>query len=216
MVNVLICVANVLIFGGLIGYLVLIIINGKKVTNLDGFNFTKDILDEYDSINIVENKSIFTIYDIRRKVIRIASKNYYGKSISDISIPLIEAGISIVDNKKNKFIKFMKKIIPNLKLLYIFPVLVVILNNISFGAIDVKIGVVLLLVFSVFMYMLIEIKNEGNLYIVDKLNKKKEMNVVNKVKIINYLSSNLLCDKIVFFGELVMIARFILRLANID
>ena len=55
--------------------------NNKKITDNDGFNVTKDILSEYDSINIIENKSIFTVYNLKRKVIKIASKRYYGKHI---------------------------------------------------------------------------------------------------------------------------------------
>ena len=79
-------------------YILLFLINQKKnITTSDGFNITKDILHEYDSINIIENKGYFTVYNIKRRVIKIASSNYYGNTLSNIVIPLIESGISAID-----------------------------------------------------------------------------------------------------------------------
>ena len=51
-------------------YILLFLVNQKKsITTSDGFSITKDILHEYDSINIIENKGYFTIYNIKRRVI---------------------------------------------------------------------------------------------------------------------------------------------------
>ena len=94
--GVLFYVPNCLIIVAFLVYIIQVLIGRtQKITNSDGFNVTKDMLNEYDSINIIENKSYFTIYNIKRKVIKIASKYYYGNSISSIAIPLMEAGISV-------------------------------------------------------------------------------------------------------------------------
>lgn len=214
MINILMYVVNGLFFASFIGYVLLILMNNKTIKNSDGFNITKDILNEYDSINIIENRSYFTIYNIRRKVIKIASKCYYGKRISDVAIPLMEAGISIVDNNKNKFILFMKKIVSNLKYLYILPIVIVIFNNISLGVVDTKVVLFLLVIFSIITYMLVGVKSEGVLLINSKLEKNKDINKEEKIRISSFLNKIILLDKFIFIGELVMIIRFIAIILN--
>ena len=207
MVNYLVYMANGLIVIGFIGYFLLIVFSNKKISKSDGFNVTKDILNEYDSINIIENKSLFTIYNIKRKVIKIASKCYYGNGISDVAIPLMEAGISIVDNKKNKFIVFFSKIISNLKYLYIFPICAVLFNIFSSSVSDAKIGLLIVSICIFISYVLINIKSEGIFLISNKINK-----IIDKddgVSIINFLNRIILFDKLIFIGELVMVIRFV-------
>ena len=88
--EILLYISSGLIIIPFIVYFILILLNrNKQITKSDGFNITKDMLHEYDSINIIENKSYFTTYNIKRRVVRLASKNYYGNSLSDISIALI-------------------------------------------------------------------------------------------------------------------------------
>ena len=212
MINYLMYISNILIVLGFILYFILIISSNKKIIKSDGFNMTKDILNEYNSINIIENKSILTVYNIRRKVIKIASRCYYGNRISDIGIPLMEAGISIVDNKKNKFISFVSKLRPNLKFLYILPIMAVIFNSVASVG-DAKLGLVITFIFIIISYMLINIKMEAVNLIGDKINKK--INKDDSILIINFLNKVILFDKLIFIGELIMIIRFVAMLLNI-
>ena len=115
--------SSFLIIGSFIGYFLIIIFGNKKVTDDNGFDVIKDIISEYDSINVIESKSYFSIYNIKRKVIKLSTKCYYGNTISDISLSLMEAGISIIDSNKNKYINFFSMMFSNLKILYIFPLL---------------------------------------------------------------------------------------------
>ena len=193
---------------GFTGYILLLLLNNKS-TNSDGFNTTKDLLEEYDSINIVENRGMMTFYNIKRGVIKISSKYYYGNTISSLSIPLMEAGISIVDSKKNKFISFMKNIIPNLKWLYFLPVLAIVLNITFYNSSDAKIGILLLCTFSCVTYFLIGIKSEAIELVDSKLKKNKSINKDDKSKIIKFLNRIILFDKLIFVGELLMIIRFV-------
>ena len=196
-------ISNGLIILAFIAYIILILINRKIKTNNDGFNTTKDILNEYDSINIIETKSIITTYNIKRKVIKLSSKCYYGNSVSDIGISLMEAGISVVDNGKNKFISLIKMMVSNLKCLYVLPLLAFIFNNLSLSILDAKVGIFILLIFSIVNYMLINIKGDAISWINKKLKIKEKLNV-NK-----FLNKILLFDKLIFFGELVMIIKFV-------
>ena len=199
--------ANLLIVLGFIGYFLLIMFSNKKINNGDGFNITKDILNEYDSINIIENKSNFTIYNIKRKIIKIASKCYYGNSVSDIAIPLMEAGISIVDNRKNKFITFFSKIISNLKYLYIFPICAVFFNVFASSIGDAKIGLLFTGICIIISYILINIKSEGISLISNKIN--KIIGKEDSISIIDFLNKIILFDKAIFIGELIMVIRFV-------
>ena len=212
MVNILMYMANCFIIFGFVSYFIMIIVNrSKKITNSDGFNVTKDILHEYDSINIVENTGIFTIYNIKRKVIKIASKCYYGKSISDIGIPLMEAGISAIDDKKNKYINIFRNIISNLKYLYILPIIAIGINSITYNIGDARIGIVLLAIFSIISYMLIDIKSNASLWIASNIRIIKNIDVS---KIMKFINNIILFDKLIFLGELIMIIRFAAILMN--
>lgn len=205
-------VADFLIISALLGYLILIIINNKYKFKIDGFNATKDIINNYDKINIIENKSIFTIYNLKRKVIKISSKNYYGNSVSNISIPLMEAGISAIDNK-NKYLNTFRYVISNLKYLYILPIIAIIVNNLTFNIGDARIGILLLTIFSIISYMFVSIKDDSFNWLCDNIKKIKN---IDKDKILNLISKVVLFDKIIFFGELIMLARFILILFDIN
>ena len=207
MISILMYISTGLIIFGFLLYFVMFLLNNKKIIDSnDGFNVTKDILREYDSINIVENKSIFTVYNIKRKVIKIASKCYYGNSVSDIAIPLMEAGISAIDNNHNKYINFFRKIINNLKLLYILPVLALLINGISYNINDALLGLFLLVIFMGVNYILIDIKSNAYTWLSENLKLIKENDVD---KILHFVNRIILCDKIIFIGELVMIIRFV-------
>ncbi len=210
MIDMLMYISNGLIVFGFIGYLLLILINkNKKITDSDGFNITKDILHEYDSINIIETKSLFTVYNIKRKVIKISSFCYYGKCTSDIAIPLIESGISVVDNNKNKFIKMVRSVISNLKILYILPIIALLINSVTFQITDARIGIMLLATFLLINYVLMGIKTTAVAWVNDNIKKVKSIKKENIIFINKFLNMVLLCDKFIFFGEIVMIIRFV-------
>ena len=217
MSEILMYVSNGLIIISFLLYLILMLINRKNIIEgKDGFNVTKDILHEYDSINIIENAGYFTIYNIKRRVIKIASRCYYGNNISDIAIPLIEAGISGIDNGKNKVINFFRKIIPNLKCLYVLPLLAISINSITYNISDAKIGLVFLVIFSFICYYLININTEVLMWVDERIKKLRDINQNNKMKIINYINNILIINKILFIGQLVMIIRFVAIILQID
>ena len=213
-VQILLYIANGLIVLGFLGYIIMIFVNRKTIIDgKDGFNITKDILEEYDSINIIENKSVFTIYNIKRKVIKIASRCYYGNSVSDIAIPLMESGISGVDNKQNKYLNLFRKIISNLKYLYVLPIISIILNSITYNLGDARIGLFIVAIFSIISYMLIDIKTNAYLWLEENIKKIKN---INYDKVLNFINKIIIFDKLIFFGELIMIIRFVAILLEIN
>ena len=211
MIQILMYISSGLIIFSFIGYFILILIGkSRKITNDDGFNITKDLLNHYNTINIILNKGYFTVYNIKRKVIKIANRCYYGNTLSDISISLIEASISLVHDKKNKCINFISKLIPNLKLLYILPLISIIINGQTYNISDAKVSIVFFSLFAVVGYILIDIKGNGILLIQDHLDKVKAINRDNRSKIINFMSKISIFDKLIFMSELIMIIRCVM------
>ena len=210
MLMILMYIANGLIMIAFLWYLLLILINSKKVTNSDGFNITKDVLSEYDSINIIENRNIFTVYNLKRKVINIASKRYYGNTLSDVSIPLMEAGISA---SENKYLELLRKVFTNLKKIYVLPIVMLFVNASTYSLGDVRISIILLILCTLASYMLISIKSDAYLWLEEHLNKKLK---IGKEQVLKFINNIILCDKLIFFGELIMIIRFVAIILGIN
>lgn len=205
-----------LIILGYVVYLLLILIGrGKIVSDSDGFDVTKDIISEYNSINIIENNGYFTVYNLKRKVIKLATKCYYGNDISSVSLALAEAGISVVDNKKNKYIDILRLVFNNIKLLYVFPLVALFINNSSFNVSDAKISIFVGLILSFISYILIEIKSDGIYWVSNNLKKIKNINKNNRDRIIKFMNSLILFDKFIYFGELIMVIRLVLIILEI-
>ncbi|MBQ2873094.1 MAG: zinc metallopeptidase [Bacilli bacterium] len=217
MSNILLYVSNIFILLSFIIYFIMIIINrGNKVTNSNGFDITKDIISEYNSINIIESKGYFTFYNIKRKVIKLDTKTYYGNDLSSIVIALISAGISIVHNSKNKYIEFFRKIFSNIKILYIFPLIAILINYSTYNISDAKVSIIFLIFFSIISYILINIKNQAFMWTIDNINKIKDISKSNSDKIVKFIDKIIWLDKFIFFGELIMIIRYVLILLEIN
>ena len=196
-------------------YILLFLINQKKnITTSDGFNITKDILHEYDSINIIENKGYFTVYNIKRRVIKIASSNYYGNTLSNIVIPLIESGISAIDNYKNKYLNFFRNLIPNLKCLYLLPIIAIMINSMTYNYSDAKVSIIMIGIFSIIQYLYISIKEESTNWLRLNIKKIKEIKKENQTSIINYINNINLLDKLILISEFIMIIRYIAIIIN--
>lgn len=196
-------------------YILLFLVNQKKsITTSNGFNITKDILNEYESINIIENKGYFTIYNIKRRVIKIASSNYYGNTLSNIVIPLIESGISAIDNYKNKYLNFFRNLIPNLKCLYLLPIIAIMINSMTYNYSDAKVSIVMIIIFSIIQYLYISIKEESTNWLQLNVKKIKEIKKENQTSIINYINKIILLDKLILIGEFIMIIRYVAIIIN--
>ena len=211
MIEILMYISSGLIILAFLLYFLLVLIGRrKKVTDSDGFNITKDIIHEYNSINIILSKSYLTVYNIKRRVIRMANRCYYGNTLSDISIPLIEAGISSVDDKKNKVINFLRKVFPNIKCLYILPLVCVIINSQTYNISDAKVSIVFFILFAIISYMVIDIKGNGIFNISNTIKKIKDISIDNRKSIISFMNKVNILDKLIFIGELMMVIRSVM------
>lgn len=211
----LLYVSNILIIVAFLIYGMFILINKKKIaTKSNGFNVTKDMLSKYDRINIIENKGYFTYYNIKRKVIKLSSSIYYGNGISDIVISLLEAGISSIDNGKNRIINYFKLFVPNLKCLYILPLMAIGINSVTNNVSDASVSLIFLGIFVMIQFCLMEIKDMACMWCRDRIAKYSGMtkevknNVLNKILFLNRI------DRLILIGELLMIIRYVAIMLN--
>ena len=127
----------------------------------------------------------------------------------------MEAGISVVDNNKNKYINFLRNIFNNLKLLYIFPIVSLFISSSSFYVNDAKVSIVFLLIITFIIYVILDIKSLAIEWIGNNLDKLKDMDENNKLKVIKYINKFLWCDKLIYYGHFIMIIRLILIIFEI-
>jgi len=217
MLNILLYASNVIIIVSFIIYLIMIFIGKKiKISGSNSFDITKEITSKYNSINVIESKGYFSVYNIKRKVIKLSSMCYYGDDLSSITLALIEAGISIIDSNKNKYIDICRKIFSNLKILYLFPILAIFINSVTYTISDSKVSIIFVVIITFITYMLIDIKSRANEWIKDNLRRIKDVSKDNLVKIIDFINKILWLDKFIFMGEFIMIIRFMMILLEVN
>lgn len=206
-----------LIILGYLGYLLVYLINkGKIISKDNGFNISKETLLENDTINVIEVKKLISYYDIKRRVIKLDTKTYYGMDASSLMIVLNEVATSVIHDKKNKFINIVSKIFNNLKILAIFPILVVVINLFTYGKVDSEFGILITGLSLIIMYFLIDLRINGFNFISNKINKLKEITKEGKKIIQNEFSKIIFIDKMIFFGELIILVRYVLILFEIS
>ena len=108
-----------------------------------------------------------------------------------------------------------RTIFNNLKLLYIFPVIAVIINYSSYNINDAKISMIIILLFAFIEYILIDIKNNACYWVSNNIKKIKNISKDCRDEIIKFMNRLILLDKIIYFGEILMVVRFVMILFEI-
>ncbi len=210
MINILLYVSNGLILISLFFYLILILISkNKKITNETGFDITKNIISEFDRINIIASNGKITYYNPKRKVIRLNNNCYYGNDVSSIAVSLVEAGISVIDDGKNKIINFFKIFFSNIKMVYLFSLVAIVVNIVSSTSTDAKVSLVIMTILIIFIYLYISILNASYNWIYQNINKIKLLNKKNNLKVTQYINYIIIINKGIFLGELLIVIRMV-------
>lgn len=210
MINILLYVSNGLILISLFFYLLLILINkNRKITNETGFDITKNITSEFDRINIIASNGKITYYNPKRKVIRLNNNCYYGNDVSSIAVSLVEAGISVIDDGKNKIINFFKIFFSNIKMVYLFSLVAIVVNIVSSTSTDAKVSLVIMTILIIFIYLYISILNASYNWIYQNINKIKLLNKKNNLKVMQYINYIIIINKGIFLGELLIVIRMV-------
>lgn len=206
MINYILLIVLIVLVG--ISYLILLInfIKNKnnKMDSYNGFDCAKEITFSYDEINIVSCNGVFSLYDVKRNVIRLNSKNYDGNSFIDISVGSMLAGISLVNSdNKNRFIFKRVRVISFLSLI------IMILSFLVSSIGDARIMMVISLISLFYLYIKYQMINEAVSLIESNLN----IDVYSKIKsiIMGYVNFY----KISFISILVIIVRLVVIMLGI-
>lgn len=189
-------------------YLILLInwITNKnnKIDNYNGFDIAKEITSNYDEINIVSCNDMFSMYDLKRNVIRLNNKNYEGNSFVDISIGAMLAGISLVNSDiRNKFIFKRVRVISLASLIMMF--LSFLVNSIG----DARI--MMIITFGCLLYLFMRYQMVSGAVSLIECNMDK--NIYSKIKsiVMGYVNFY----KISFISLLVVLVRLVVIMLGI-
>lgn len=210
LINILLLISILLI---LIAYLniVLKFIKTKniKIDNLTGFDLAKELTSNYDEINIVESRDInISKYNLKRKVIRLTTKDYNSNNINTLSKISLLSGYSLINLNKDKNIEYLSKIFKSIDYLNKSPILAIIISLLVRKIGDAKIAILLLVIISIYQYLINEINITSK---EETTNNLKEIIKDNNYSILeNIQNSYLLLNKISFITTLILILRLVL------
>jgi len=207
--NLLLYISSLLIILAYVIYFFISLFNNKKIEDTSGFDIANDILEEYDGIKIILSKGLSTYYDIKRKIIKMSKKNYYGNKVSDLTESLLEVGTFVYDKKGSKIIDIFRKIMPTLKILYILPIISIVINFSTYSVNDSRISLIILFIFFLINYFLLTVKNDTYNLFLEKQNSFKD-------KILKNISMFIKLDYGILFGYTLMMFRFFLILFGVN
>lgn len=212
MMELLLYVSSGLIIFSYLLYLCLIIFNRRKeISELTGFDIAKNMLEEYNRINIIEGNYSFSYYNVKRRVIKLSKDDYYGNNLSAIALSSLQAGVSIVERG---FVDNFKRIFPSLKVIELFGIVSLVLNYISMTVSDAKIGIVLMGIIVIIRYFYMDILYSSYNFVSDKIKKIKEVKQDKRIDVLNFINRVILCNRIQFVAELIIMVRFVMLLFN--
>ena len=214
LINILLLISILLI---LIAYLniVLKFIKTKniKIDNLTGFDLAKELTSNYDEINIVESRDInISKYNLKRRVIRLTTKDYNSNNINTLSKISLLSGYSLINLNKDKNIELLAKIFKSIDYLNKSPILAIIISLLVRKIGDAKIALILLIIISIYQYLINEINITSK---EETTNNLKEIIKDNNYSILESIqNSYLLLNKISFITTLILILRLVLIIIN--
>ena len=183
----------------IICYLNIIIKKQNKNKDLQetAANTVTNLTKEDNSLHLVENKNgLVNKYLIKRKMIKLTTNTYYSKNPLNVSIAYLFSGYSKLNVPK---LNFIGKIIPYIYYVSFIPLISIALSLILNSPFDAKIGLVVLIIFAIYQYII-------NITTIDAINK-----VTIKEDIIKkYLKELVLLNNVLLISTILQVIRFAL------
>jgi Zn-dependent membrane protease YugP len=146
----------------LLGYfkiILLYVVNLKKNNSISGNETARKLLNDDSVINVIENKSlIFSKYNIKRKMLKLSSKDYDGENMVTSAITSLLSGYAISDSKYLNIVGYVFK---ELKFITFSPIVTAIISLLVYNIGDAKIGLFLIGITLVYQYLLVVINGEA-------------------------------------------------------
>ena len=209
--NLLFVLGGILLFVAYVRIFICYLINRKEfVDDVNGFDVTKEILSNYDEINIVESKEVFlSQYKLKRGVIRLNSNNYEGNNIFCFSIVSQLAGYSLGSMEKDYYFGYFKKIFPTIDWLNKSGIVATLICGFTNTIGDAKIGLFLLILVLIYQYFILQMNTVSIDKVEDYLNKSNMKKVRKCLDVFHFL------HKVSFIGTLIYILREIVLILGL-
>ena len=141
------------------GKIILIYFKSRKIEigDINGFDIAKEITFNYDEINVVKANDVRSSkYNIKRRVIRLSSKDYEENNIYSLAIVAILAGYSLININKDKYFKLYSSVFSNIGYISYSLIIGILVSLFTNTAGDAKIGLVILVVILLYQYIRIQ------------------------------------------------------------
>lgn len=177
--------------------------DNSKIT---GYDISKRVLDnnEIDNIDIIEARDGGSLYNVRRRVIKLSTKVYYGTSDYDRAIALHEVSHAVLDSRNNSYINFFKKIFTDLRFYSVSSYIVLIISYLLSG--NGYNGISLLVFIIIFLYQYMVKCIENNSYSI-AVNELERIDDIDKENIRNILANSNIRYNISLIVTILAIAR---------
>lgn len=200
--NLLLVLGIIIILIGYVSVSLLYIMNLKKKGIASGSEVARELLDDDSVIHVIENKDlIFSKYHIKRKMLRLSSKDYDSDSLITSAIVSLLSGYAICDSK---YLRIIGYVFRKLKFITFSPLVAIIISLFVYNVGDAKIGIFLLCMILFYQYLLVMINGEALQKII---NIKKEVRDITQ-KIVNSYT-------MFFVSSLVFILRLVVIIMGI-
>lgn len=187
-----------LYFSLIIGY----IVNRKSNSDLTGSELGLKILDNEYSINLIKSKeSMFSKYNIKRKMVKLSFNTYDSCNYFSLAISSLLSGYSIINNKA---LEFIGKIFKEVKFVSFSSIIVVVASGFARNVGDAKLCMIVLVLIAIYQYMLNSINTEA----IEKVKSEDE----NINKILKLIATTTMMSFIITLTQILRLVIIILEI----
>lgn len=172
------------------GYTKLVItyIKNKKIKyKSKSYETVIKLLDNENAINLIESKeSIFSKYNIKRKIVKLSENTYNNDNSFKVAVASMLSGYAL---SKSKYLEKISILFKELKVFSYSAIICIIISILTNNTGDAKFSIVLISLIAIYQYIL----NLINMEALEKIDVNKKineiMNTFNKVNSIFFISS---------------------------
>lgn len=134
-------------------YIVIIyFINRGKEDSMTSSELVLKLLDNDASINLIESKeSMFSKYNIKRKMVKLSESCYDSKNYFNLAIASLLSGYSLLNNN---LLNYLGYVFRELKFISFSPIIGVVVSLFVSNVGDSRIGIVILIIIAIYQYII--------------------------------------------------------------
>lgn len=202
MLNKIILILGIILTTLLYIRIIISYIFNRKENNITASELSLKILDNEYIINLIKSKeSIFSKYNIKRKMVKLSSNTYDSNSTFSLAVASILSAYSITNNKS---LELIGKIFKEIKFISFSPIIAIIASSLSKNIGDAKLCMIILIAIAIYQYILNNINNE----VIEKVKSKNQ----NINKILKLFASTTTLSFIITLTQIIRLIIIILEI----